>query len=301
MNAIKTILNVLGVLAAIPVALILSTWLLCAPLLSAMTWCVQPDNVRQIIQEIDYDAILDETTAETPQLEAFMKTETVAELVKLYAEDMFAQFEGEPAGTRLNIAAVRASVEAHTEELLPIFRDLLKQEADSDINVDDITDEDIKKLMMKVVDEEIPALLDELPTASEMGMDDPEVQKMMTSLREGLLAKLGVALAVFLSVVLFLLRIYRLRGFVWLSVVYFITGGLNLLSGQSVALALPLMEEEAASFAEPLLKLIGEQMTQSGIIYGVVAIVCVVLSVVFHNYLMKRSMPRPENVGPELY
>jgi hypothetical protein len=268
-------------------------------LLSGLTWCVQPDNIRQIVREIDYDTLLQDVTADTPQAQAFLKTETAAQFVEMYVDDLFAQFDGAEAGTVLNMDTLRAMVETNMHELLPVFREVMKEEADGTVNPDDIAEEDLKAMLRKVMDEEMPALLEELPTAIDFGMEDPEVQGMMTSLRNGLLGRLGIALAIFLSLVLFLLRVYHLRGFVWLSVVYFISAGINLLSGTSVELSLTMFPEDAVSFAAPLVALLGEKMTQSGIIYGVVAIVCVVAAVLCHNYLQKRSMPAYENIGPE--
>ncbi len=294
MNAIKTILNVLGVLLAMPVALLLAVWLLVAPVLNSAAAWVQPDTVKQIIRDIDYDAILEDATAETPQLEAFMKTETVAELVEMYMEDLFAQFEGEAVGTVFHEQAVRDTIENHMDELLPIFREVMKEEAEGMIDPDDISDADVRKLINDLLDEELPGLLADVPTAESLELTDPTIRMGIQLLRSYRLALAVVLVTVVLSVLLFLFRVYRLRGFIWLAVVYFITAGLTLVMSQGMSMAVAMMPAEAAVIGEQLLAVTAGKLLIGAGIYAAVAIVSVVAAVLYHNHLQKQMPQIPQ-------
>jgi hypothetical protein len=73
MNAIKTILNVLGVLLSVPVALLLAAWLLLAPVMNSAASWVRPDTIKQIVRSIDYDAIMEDHEDGLPQQEELKK------------------------------------------------------------------------------------------------------------------------------------------------------------------------------------------------------------------------------------
>ncbi len=294
MNVMKTILNVLGVLLAIPVSLLLVVWLLVAPVLNSAAALVQPDTVKQIIRDIDYDAILEDAMAETPQLEELMKTEMVADLVELYMKDLFAQFEGKTAGTIFHEQAIRDTVEANMDELVPMFREVLEEEADGEFNPDNLSDADLQKLILEMLDEQLPELMKDIPTAESLGLTDPNIRTAVQLLRSYRLKMAVVLVTVVLSVLLFLFRIYRLRGFIWLSVVYFITAGLTLVMSQGMSLAVAMMPTEAAVIGEQLLAVMAGKLLIGAGIYAVVAIASVVAAVLYHNYLQKQTTPLPQ-------
>ena len=294
MNAIKTILNVLGALLAIPVAMLLAAWLMLAPvLMSAAAW-LQPDAVKQIIRDIDYDAFLDETTADTPELEKLMKTEAVAEILELYLEDLLAQMEGKQAWTLFHEQAVRDTFEKHWDELLPIFRELLKEEVDSSLDPDTLSDEELKEMLRETFDETLPQLIEDMETAEELGIDVPEIRLAIQLLRSYRLTLAVVLVAVMLSVLLFLFRVYRLRGFIWLGVVYFITAGLTLIMSQGLRLAVAMMPAEVAVIGEQLLAVTAGKLLIGALIYGAVAIASVVAAVLYHNHLQKQQPQIPQ-------
>ena len=303
MNAIKSILNVLGILAAIPVALFLALWLVCVPPAASVEDWVQPDTIKQFIRSIDYEAILEDTETEDEFLMQVMKTEAVTGVMDLFVEDLFAQFEGASVGSICTEQAVRDCVEAHMDELISVFRNYMTGEEYVDIEA--MTDEELAKHIRDSLYPEIPDLLGNLPKAedlcAEMGTDLQTAQITVQMLRNGTMTKVVIGLAVVLTLVLFVLRLYRLRGFIWLSVVYFLNAGLALLLGQSVNLAIMEMPAAELAMMKPLMDSMTDKLTTGGIIYAVVAVVCVVAAVLYHNYLVNRSMPRPENVGPELY
>lgn len=294
MNAMKVIMNVLGVLLAIPVALILVVWLVAAPvLMSAASW-VQPDTIKQIIRDIDYDAILEDVDTETPQLEEFMQTEAVAELVEMYVEDLLAQLEGKPAGTLFNEQSVRERLEAHWDELLPIFREFLRTEADGTVDPDTIPDEELKEKIREAFDETIPDLIEDMGTVEELGINVPEVQLAVQLLRSYRLTMAVVLVAVLLSVLLFLFRVYRLRGFIWLAVVYFITAGLTLIMSQGMNLAVTMMPAEVAVLGEQLLAVTAGKLLMGAGIYAVVAVASVVAAVMHYNHLQQQTPRIPQ-------
>jgi hypothetical protein len=257
MNAIKTILNVLGVLLSVPVALLLAAWLLLAPVINSAASWVRPDTIKQIVRSIDYDAIMEDHEDGLPQqeeLKKLMKTEAVAEIMELYLEDIMAQLEGEPAGTLFYEQSVRDIIEARWDEVLPIFREMMK-ESSSDMNPDTMTDEELKDMLREAMDETIPEMIADMGTAEDLSINVPEVRLAVQLLRSYRLSLAVVLTAVVLSMLLFLFRIYRLRGLIWLSVVYFIVSGLTLIMSQGVRMAVTMMPAEAVARATPAMLL----------------------------------------------
>jgi hypothetical protein len=93
---------------------------------------------------------------------------------------------------------------------------------------------------------------------------------------------------------LFLFRIYRLRGLIWLSVVYFIVSGLTLIMSQGVRMAVTMMPAEATAIAEPLMAVLSEKLLIGAGLYVLIAVAGVVVAVLYHNYLRKQENPIPQ-------
>jgi hypothetical protein len=296
MNAIKTILNVLGVLLSVPVALLLAAWLLLAPVINSAASWVRPDTIKQIVRSIDYDAIMEDHEDGLPQqeeLKKLMKTEAVAEIMELYLEDIMAQLEGEPAGTLFYEQSVRDIIEARWDEVLPIFREMMK-ESSSDMNPDTMTDEELKDMLREAMDEAIPEMIADMGTAEDLSINVPEVRLAVQLLRSYRLSLAVVLTAVVLSMLMFLFRIYRLRGLIWLSVVYFIVSGLTLIMSQGVRMAVTMMPAEATAIAEPLMAVLSEKLLIGAGLYVLIAVAGVVAAVLYHNYLRKQENPIPQ-------
>lgn len=278
MSGGKLFLNVLGVLAAIPLSLVLLCWLICAPLVGSLTSLAQPETIRDMIQSVDYEEILKDAqmegnAEENKYIEAFLKTESAAELINMYVDDLLAQAEGAQPGTVLNEASIRKLAAKNEAELLELVKLMAADEAPEGM---EITDQMAKDLLDQVIDGMVQDTWDKLSTAEELGIASKEVNMALQSIRGGQLILGLVVVAVVLSGLLFVVRLYKMRGFLWLGIIYFLAAALNLTLRQGMPAVTEMVEPGAAEIAALIIPTVSGSLLWGVCILGAVAVLCIV-------------------------
>lgn len=287
----QKILNVFGVLAAIPLSLILLAWLICAPMLASAASMVRPDHLRSVAESLDFSALMEGVEGDIAT-EALVKTETMGELVGMYVEDVLAQTEGSAPGTVLNEASVRATVEAHMDELIVMLRLVAEQEGVTE----PITDEMARQLIQQILDENLTDILSELPTAEDIGLKSEEVMVTLTFLRSSFMVGVVIVAAI-LSLLLFVFRLYRFRGFVWLSVIYLLAAGFTALVHQGLGVAVQILTEGNEQLAMLVSAVLSGGLMWGAVALAVVGVLCAVCAWLAGRSLNRTPVPAVEPYG----
>ena len=281
----KKIFNFFGIIISFVLSLVLFVELLVVPVVSATTSFTQIDNLKKIVSQIDLSQLefTDENGADAELLNQLLEGDLMAELLELYVEDN--------GGERIfTVEALKAVCEEHMEELLPIVKEVMKEE----LTLPDgsmLKDEDLEKVVLQLINEEADNLIQEFPTVEDLGITE-EVILGLKYLREGMVWFVFIGAAAVLSLLILLFRCVHFKGFVWLGVVYFLAGGINLLAAVALqksgsALAESFVPETEGIIA-PIISVLGTEMFKGAAVIGLFAVAFICIYVVTNKASSKK-------------
>ncbi len=231
MKALKVILNVFGIFFAVIFSIALTLVLLAAPIVSSASSFLQTETMHNVMKEIDYQEIimsnadvsatLAEQGLDAETVEAIVASEAVAEVMDLYLEDIFAAIEEKTGEKNLTSEAIKTIAYEHMDEIVEIAKDY-KDPAET------VTDAEIRSQISQVVEEYAEEVVELFPAATDLGLvendtmteDEVIATEVVKNLKSGSAVLFMVLVAVVLSVFIVLCRIKRLKGFLWLGVVF---------------------------------------------------------------------------------
>lgn len=212
----KKILNFFGILAALACSIPLFVSLAVTPAVTAASALTRPETLAEMVHSIDFSS-LSAVTGEGDEAELiaeFMQTEMAGEVISLFAEDFLAAISGSEAAPHLNGDALTKLAKTHIDELLPLFRRYYQM----DETVSDLMAEEILLAYLNEAADELAAAF---PSPADLGIDDAVVA-LISFFRDGMATVLVLAAVVFFSLLVFVFRLPRFNGFIWLGVVYII-------------------------------------------------------------------------------
>lgn len=288
----KKIFNFFGIIISFVLSLVLFVELLVVPVVSATTSFTQIDNLKKIVSQIDLSQLefTDENGADAELLNQLLEGDLMAELLELYVEDIFMTLEDNGGERIFTVEALKAVCEEHMEELLPIVKEVMKEE----LTLPDgsmLKDEDLEKVVLQLINEEADNLIQEFPTVEDLGITE-EVILGLKYLREGMVWFVFIGAAAVLSLLILLFRCVQFKGFVWLGVVYFLAGGINLLAAVALqksgsALAEILVPETEGIIA-PIISVLGTEMFKGAAVIGLFAVAFICIYVVTNKASSKK-------------
>ncbi len=225
MSTGKKVLNVFGIIFALPVNTVLVIILMVAPLLFSMIAFIQPENLVDTVTKMDTSEIVSEILqtpeSETlpPELEQIgllLESDAAKELVELYAEDITNALMGETGEMNFTPEKIMEIVDANMDEILEIYKEI-------DPEVVDIPVEELKTEIRDTLDELSEEIVEAIPAPEEiktqMVEQSAEVKMALEVLeqRETIKWSLVGVIAV-LAILVFVLRLFGFRGFRWLGV-----------------------------------------------------------------------------------
>ena len=288
MKIIKGLFNFLGILAAFVLSIILVTVLTSIPLFSGAKSLTKPVNLRKMISEIDYAEMFakEEFSEEDQWTVELMETEMAADLIGLYVEDVFNTLEGNVKEKRLTTDALKALTEEHMDELLSIMKEMIAGELSSE-NVAALPDAEIEKYIYQLIDTNGDQLLQSFPDMDDLGIDE-NVITVITYFREGFILYAMIGTAVVLSVLIFICRCVRFKGFIWLGIVYLFAAVINLVtalglkgSGSvNMTSVIPVSEIPAGNvIVTPILNTMATEFYKNAGFMVIITIVCIIIYV----------------------
>ncbi len=229
MKVFLKILNVLGAIFASVLMPILLIVLLACPALNALVSVTVPENLSDMIAEIDFSAVLSSDEIESSledagisadAIEDILESEAAQEFIKFYVEDVTELLSGERKESRFTSERVLKIVNEHMDEIVDIVKDNFP-DAGND------TDSEIASEIRKVITEDFDQLTAQLPDVSEialsleseLGVDMDEINEVISFVRS-MLMPLMYGVVVVLSALIFLCRAFRFKGMLWLGIGY---------------------------------------------------------------------------------
>ncbi len=158
-------------------------------------------------------------------LDELLSSKAAQEFIKAYTGDVVNAFTGSGKAPRLDAEKVKSIVKNNMDEIVDIVRELNPDLSDSDIA-------QLKDSITKAVDEQAQQLVQALPEPEEIKQGLMESSPELRTAFDILAAKNAIKLAVIgvivlLSGLIFVCRLWGLRGFRWLAVDLFVGGGMN--------------------------------------------------------------------------
>uniref|UniRef100_UPI004057906E hypothetical protein n=1 Tax=Acetatifactor sp. TaxID=1872090 RepID=UPI004057906E len=319
MDVLKKIGNIFGILFAFVLSVALMVVLIAIPIVSAASSFTQGETLHQVMAEIDYSQVItaavvnsdvvnteDVVTVGPEQgvssdiLEDIMNTEAVGEVLDLYMEDAFAALEG---GGEISLTpeALQEIAGEHMDELIGVAKEFLGEDVE-------MTDEQVSEFVSQTVEEHADTIIEMLPPVEEMlpirqdaasiqQEENTDVTQMLVdaliSLRNGTSVMAVIIVAVIISVLILLCRITRLKGFMWLGVVYLISAGLALI-GSSVmggSKVVELLDMGAAGeVVGPIFSILASKMRESTFMIAICAAVFILIFAVGRFILKSKTI-----------
>lgn len=255
MKVFKGIMNVLCIILTVFVALAMLVLLFVTPLVSSTLDVINPDKLTKIVTDIltttdsgasggssssssgsalsgdmgaglkDY--ILGEYGEYITEdaLDDILNSKAVQEVIGAYAEDVTNALTGTEAEAKFNAETIKQIVNDNMDEIVDILQEVSPELAETDR-------EEIKSTIQTAVDENVEEIVETLPKPEELKetlveeMPELEIALDILAQRDAIKAALWGAIAI-LAVLIFVLRLFRISGFLWISVYMFIATAFN--------------------------------------------------------------------------
>lgn len=280
----KKILNVFGVLVSIVLSLVLLVMLIITPVISGVTKLSQKETLHSVVENIDLTGFME--LEEGNPAAALVETEFFSGLLDLYLNDLMAELDGQPQ-TNMSAEALDQLKETHEEELLAVMRAMLEDTAEENelegmLPDGILTDEMVLEALDEFYDEIAPTLVEELPTLEELGLSQ-EVLDGINQLRSKKIQTAAIVMIAVLSLLILGCRWPRFKGFMWLAVVNILVCPVMLVarSGLGIMTEMFLSEDLQGlnGVLEPILAVFRGSMMTYAVVYGILAVLCVLVFV----------------------
>lgn len=290
----KKIANVCGIFVAIVLSVILLLMLMLTPIISGVTTLVQGKTLHKLVENIDFTEFIPEPEGNStdPTVNAMfelVETEFFVECVNLYVSDLLAALEGEQPDN-LTLDALNGLKEEHREELTEVMHNMLL--AVDGVSEELVTDQIVQERLDEMYDELIPALVEQLPTLEEIGVEQ-EVLDGLILLRDKTIKMAFIAVIVVVSLLILVCRWPRFKGFIWLAVVYILSCPVVLLERSFMdGIGSSILTDELADLTQVLeliLASLKHSMIIGAVVYMVLAVIFVVIAVLGRKMLKKKG------------
>lgn len=284
----KTVFNVLRCIVAAFLSIFLFGVLVGGGFASGASAFVQEEVITGVFSSLDgYELIHSDADLRLTLTEAGFDAEAVAELlntqavddiIELYFNDIYAVVEGELDAVTFTEENVRKILDTHMEELKPIVNAVFQQP-------DDIPEEYLREQVYIFVE----AIAESMPNVEALGIygstmtrEDMETLKMLQMMHSGNLILPMLTGAGIMSLLILLCRYEKFEGFIWLSIAYFLSGGLLFGVGNVLQRNIPVDSTFTAMerLIMPAINMFGSKLFTVGIILVLIAVACLVVWIV---------------------
>lgn len=230
MSTGKKVLNVFGIIIAWILSIILVLLLFVTPITLSTLSLVKPKELCETIKDVDLSQIIELMELELPdeqsqQVMELFRSDAVQELYETYIDSVFAALDSNMPQVALDEAKIQQIVRDNIDELYSFALNSIP-------DVKDYPEAEAKALLESYMITAFQGYAQSLPSGEalrqEMFGDEADAQMVMSLISQIDTIKLSyVGILVFLSLLIFVCRLPRWRGFRWLSTNLFIAGILN--------------------------------------------------------------------------
>lgn len=224
MKALKIIFNIFGILLAIIFGFFAFCSLITTPVVSAGTAIFQPDTIQQLLQDMNLSEQLESTLKESAPadlqnidmsfIDDLMDSELINDVLQLYIDNLLGVLENDHIES-INQQQIQSLLDKHTPELVSLLRPYLP----SDLP---FTDEEVSKYANDMMEPALTTMVASLPTLEDLGVDNTTLTVIHMLYNGSLLKYLFIAIVI-LSLLVFLSRFPRFKGFLWLGIIYLLS------------------------------------------------------------------------------
>lgn len=291
----KIVFNILrGILALILCFLLFGT-LVGGAVGSSVTAFVKEDVVASVFTSMDFNEMLEPGSEAYVELENagldpvmvvdLLNDDAMDELYELWVHDLFSVLDEtaiESSFTKENIEKI---VDENLDAYVPYVSGILQVPEGTDMS-----------LIKEYTREFMVSTAESLPNAEAMGLRGSNMTKenleTLTAIRmmlSGIWVVPFIVVAVILSGLIALCRYEKFEGFIWLAVVYFITGGMVCSLGNSLK-SLPVSStlDELEMVLMPAMEVFGSKLMVAALAMIGVAVVCLIVFIVGRKLTNKK-------------
>lgn len=185
-----------------------------------VTGVVQPKTITKLVENVDIaetitsneelSAELEKMNVSPEAVEEIIKSDTVAPAIDTYIKDINAFLEGKEA-TNFTPDKVKEILNSNIDEITDIVEEVTEEEIDK---------EELKAQLNTFIDEEMPAVIEELPKPAELLKEvvPTEAREYFNVINNGAIFKVCLIATVILMAIIFALRIMKLSGFLFIGI-----------------------------------------------------------------------------------
>ena len=300
MSTGKKVLNVFGIIFAWIFSIILVVILFVTPLTMSALNTVNPKNIVQTLSRVELSQFMDTLgddlgLSEDPMIAAFVNTNTAQELYDAYLNEFLNILDSDIVAEPLTDEKLQEIVDRNIDELYQLS---LQQEPE----LGQLPEEEGKKQLAPAMLESLKQIRDSIPTAETVKQEllaDQTATMALEAFSQLDAAKLAlVTVIVVLALLIFVCRLFGLRGFRWLAVDLFVASGLGACICAGLGMAMPILESAVAENA--IVNLLAENLL-APFVPGVyirtgIMLVCAIALLVTYILIKKARTKKAQSV-----
>ncbi len=244
MKAFKTIMNVLGIIAASLLSPILIAMLVVTPVMSAATSFLSAKNIQTVISSVNFSELISGEMAsmeseEIPEIGAgmmdtLMETDMMEDIIELCVDNIFATVDGETRDSEYITNQVKVIMTDNIDEIEAIIEDYMGESFSQYLGDGfEVPENVVNDMAEALVDEYAVTVAEMLPSAEDLGFD-AQTLEIISNLRSGTYFWIVFGVAAGLTVLVLLCQVMRFKGFMWLGVDYLVAAVLTLVASVGV-------------------------------------------------------------------
>ncbi len=295
MNVQNKTLRVLGTVGGVLFSIALILMLILSIPYSVSTALVKPDTIVTIIKEVDFaQHVLDDESVKQALEQEGIQTGMISELlespffkdtVETYTDEVAAAVQGKQPEVTLDEDTVRQFADEHMDSLVTLTKKYMPESID-------LTDDQIKSALDKVVDQYATTLVGALPSGEEVKemLVETEIHKPVELLVSTTVPIVLYTIVGVLAAIIFVCLLHKFRGLLCLGIDALIVAAILLVPYLVLnnAALIASMLADSASLVAPLIAVLS---TRLGVYLIVLAIVGVLFIAGYITYtvLMKKK------------
>lgn len=279
MKVCKVILNILGVLGAIFFSSITFGTLIVLPLVSTISSCLQPENIQKMIFNMNLSKqLLSGFEASAPPelknldanfIDELTNSTLVSDIIQLYTDNLLGSLENDRHET-ITQFQIQELLDKHTPELVSMVRQHLPSSLP-------VSDEEITKYTFSTLEPMLLTMVDTLPSLKDFGIDDLALTLLHMLYNKTILKYIRNTI-ILSTLCLFICRISRFKGFLWIGITYLNSTLFLLLSSKFLTFPiLSLLPNAAANelsfIVQPFNELLKNHISEYIHTFGIVGII----------------------------
>ena len=227
MNNSKKVLNVFGIIFASILSIVLVLSLIVSPIIMSSLSIINPKKLTKVITTEQLAQIITDSdnAEENKAMAELLSTNAAKEVFELYAADITSSLQGKNE-SKFTAEALQKIAEENMDELVAFMRE--------QGGASDMSDDEIKAAITEGLKNKEDGLFEMLPKPQELKeqliAENPELEAPLEIIGSVNRIKFGIiAYLIVVSALIFVCRLFELRGFKWLSVDLFVASGILIL------------------------------------------------------------------------